>query len=273
VPLPESLPKQRLNRALDRGLSIAGRMLLAVTLAFLLAPAIIVIILSFSNAEFIAFPPPTWGMRQYRTLLESQMWLDAIWLSTRLAVPTAILSALIAVPAAYAIYRTSLPGRSLLSLFGLLSLIVPISAYAVAMYGLYVLLGLLGTKVGIILAHTVLAFPLVLIIVTTALSRIPRELELVAMTLGASRLRAWIGITGRLLIPALVTGFIFAFLASFDEAVFINFLGGPGLVTLPKAIFDSVRFGIDPVITAIATLLIFASAVVVGIASWLERRA
>jgi ABC-type spermidine/putrescine transport system permease subunit II len=267
------LPRPWLDRALDRGVRLAGRVLLALTLTFLLVPAIIVILLSFSNADFIAFPPPAWGLRQYRALLESRVWLDAIWLSTRLAGATALLSALIAVPAAYAIYRTSLPGRTLLGILGLLSLIVPISAYAVAMYGLYALLGLLGTRAGMVLAHTVLAFPLVLIIVTTALGRIPREFELVAMSLGASRLRAWIGITGRLLVPALVTGFVFAFLASFDEAVFINFLGGPGLVTLPKAIFDSVRFGIDPVITAIATLLIVASAAVVGIASWLERRA
>lgn len=243
------------------------------TLVFLVAPAIVVVVLSFSDAEFIAFPPPSWGTRQYQTLVESRRWLDTIWLSVRIAVPAAILAAAIAVPAAFAMHRTPLPGRHVLGLFGLLSLIVPISAYAVAMYGLYALLGLLGTTPGIILSHTVLAFPLVLIVTTAALSRIPRELELVAMTLGASRPRAWLGITGRLLIPALITGFVFAFLTSFDEAVFITFLGGPGLVTLPKAIFDSVRFGVDPVITAIATLLMLVSVTVVGIAAWMEQRA
>jgi ABC-type spermidine/putrescine transport system permease subunit II len=246
---------------------------LTVTLIFLLAPAIIVVILSFSDAEFIAFPPPSWGARQYQTLVESSLWLDTIWLSVRIAAPTSVLAAAIAVPAAFAIHRTPLPGGQLLSLVGLLSLIVPISAYAVAMYGLYALVGLLSTMPGIILSHTVLAYPLVLIVTVAALSRIPRELELVAMTLGASRMRAWVGITGRLLIPALITGFVFAFLASFDEAVFVNFLGGPGLVTLPKAIFDSVRFGVDPVITAIATLLMLVSVTVVGIAAWIEQRA
>lgn len=270
--LPERKAKWRRDRILDRSLGILGRTTLAVTLVFLLAPAAVVVILSFSSAEFIAFPPPSWGLRQYRTLVEAEAWLDAISLSVGLAVPTAVLSALVAVPAAYAVHRTQVPGGQLLGFLGLLSLVVPVSAYAVAMYGLYVLLGLRGTTLGIILAHTVLAFPLVLIVTSAALNRIPQELELVAMTLGASRLRAWIGITGRLLVPALITGFVFAFLVSFDEAVFINFLGGPGLVTLPKAIFDSVRFGIDPVITAIATLLMLVSATIVGVVTWLEQR-
>jgi putative spermidine/putrescine transport system permease protein len=249
-----------------------GRLLLAAGVIFLLGPAIIVVIMSFSNAEFITFPPPSWGLRQYHNLFESQAWLNAIWLSLRIAAPAAILSSLIAILAVYAIYRTPLPGGELISFVGLTSLIVPISAYAVALYGVYVMTGLLGTRIGIILSHTVLAFPLALIVAGAAMSRIPREYELVAMTLGASRLRAWIGVTGRLLVPALIAGFVFAFLISFDEAVFINFLGGPGLVTLPKAIFDSVRFGVDPVITAIATLLMLVSAAIVGFAAWLEQR-
>lgn len=263
----------RRRLSLDRVLAAGGRLLLLLTLAFLLLPAVVVILLSFSETEFIVFPPPAWGFRQYTTLAQDTAWLNAIWLSVRLAVPTAVLSALIAIPAAYAIHRTPLPGGQMLGFLGLLSLIVPISAYAVALYGLYVWLGLGGTPLGIILAHTVLAFPLVLIVTSAAMSRIPRELDLVAMTLGASRWRAWIGITGRLLVPAFITGIVFAFLASFDEAVFINFLGGPGLVTLPKAIFDSVRFGIDPVITAIATLLMLASATIVGMTTLLDRRA
>ena len=272
APLSRQASKRRGERILDRVVGLLGRLVLFGTLIFLLGPAIVVVILSFSNADYISFPPPSWGFRQYIALAGAEMWLDSIWLSVRLAVPTAILSVVIAVPTAFAIYRTPLPGGQILSLVGLLSLIVPISAYAVAMYGVYAIFGLIGTTLGIILAHTVLAFPLVLIVTTAALGRIPREIELVAMTLGASRLQAWIGITGRLLIPALITGFVFAFLASFDEAVFINFLGGPGLVTLPKAIFDSVRFGVDPLITAIATLLMLVSATVVGVSTSLEQR-
>jgi ABC-type spermidine/putrescine transport system permease subunit II len=80
------------------------------------------------------------------------------------------------------------------------------------------------------------------------------------MTMGAARARAWAGITARLLLPAILAAAIFAFILSFDEAVFISFLGGPGLVTLPKYIFDSVQFGVDPAITAVATLLMVVTA-------------
>jgi ABC-type spermidine/putrescine transport system permease subunit II len=92
------------------------------------------------------------------------------------------------------------------------------------------------------------------------------------MTLGATRLQAWGGITLRLLVPAMLSGVLFAFLTSFDEAVFSSFLSGPGLVTLPKAIFDSVRLGVDPVITAIATTLMVFTAILMGLASILRRK-
>ncbi|HRN29616.1 MAG TPA: ABC transporter permease subunit, partial [Terrimesophilobacter sp.] len=114
--------------------------------------------------------------------------------------------------------------------------------------------------------------PLVLLIAGTALSRIPRELDLVAMTLGATRTRAILGITLRLLTPAIATTGILAFLTSFDEAVLVNFLGGVGLITLPKAIFDSVRYGIDPSITAIAGTLILLSALLMALRAFIERK-
>lgn len=263
--LPES------SRLLDNAVQWAGRLVLAGIVLFLVTPAALVIALSFSNADYISFPPPSWGFRQYQALAEGAVWLRSIWLSVKLAAPTALLSVAIAVLAAYAIHRTRLPGGQFLAFASLTSLIAPVSAYAVALYGFYALTGLLGRPVGIVLSHTVLAFPLALLVTNAALTRIPQELELVAMTLGASRWRAWIGITGRLLVPGLIVSFVFAFLTSFDEAVFINFLGGPGLVTLPKAIFDSVRFGVDPLITAIATILMIISAVIAGLAAVVER--
>jgi ABC-type spermidine/putrescine transport system permease subunit II len=105
-----------------------------------------------------------------------------------------------------------------------------------------------------------LGLPFVTIIAIAALGRIPVQLEIVAMTLGASRRRAVMEITLRLLAPAIAAGFIFAFLVSFDDATFVSFLGGPGLVTLPNAIFASLKTGLDPTITAIATILMLATA-------------
>jgi ABC-type spermidine/putrescine transport system permease subunit II len=152
-------------------------------------------------------------------------------------------------------------------------MLFPISAYAVGMYAVFAQTDMLGTFNGIVLAHVIHGLPLVVIILTTALDQVRPELELAAMTMGASRIRAWGGITLRLLTPAVVGAAIFAFVMSFDEAVFITFLGGPGLVTLPKLIFDSVQFGVDPAITAIATILMAATAVLMLIATRLRKDA
>jgi ABC-type spermidine/putrescine transport system permease subunit II len=248
----------------------AGAVGVTIVTLCLLAPAVLVVVLSFSGDSYFAFPPKSWGLRQYKTLVEDSQWLDAIWLSVRVAVPAAALSVLVAVPTVFAAQRSRLPGRHLLQAAGTVPLVIPISAYAVAMYGVFAQLKLLGTYIGLVLANTVIAFPLTLVVVAAAMSRVPPELELAAMTAGASRARAWLGITLRLLAPAVLAGAVLAFITSFDEAVFINFLGGAGQVTLPKAVFDSVRFGVDPVITAIATLLMVATSALMLVAQKLQ---
>lgn len=235
---------------------------------FLLLPGVLVTVLSFSGEPSLRFPPRIWGLMQYRELFASDYWLDAIGMSFSIAIPTAILCLLIGVPATVALYRTNLPFRGLLNSVGLAPLLLPSVAYAVAMYTFFLQIGFVGHPLGLMFVHVVLGLPFVIIIVGAALNRLPRELELVAMTLGAPRWRATLGITVRLLVPALAATFIFTFIHSFDEATFVNFVGGPGTVTLPKAIFDSVRTGIDPLITAIATLLMVSTALVMLIATY-----
>jgi ABC-type spermidine/putrescine transport system permease subunit II len=142
----------------------------------------------------------------------------------------------------------------------------------VALYSLFADLRLLGSFFGLLMVHITMALPFVLLIIGAAISRVPRELELAALSLGASRTRAWRDITLRLLLPALVASFIFAFIGSFDEAIVTSFLASIGFVTLPVEIFSSVRFGVDPVITAIATLLTLATALLMVIYGMMRRR-
>lgn len=242
--------------------------------AFMLLPAWLVLVLSFSNEKSFAFPPRDWGLNQYQALFESDYWLGAIFKSFLIATPSALISLLIGIPAAFALNRTKMPMRGLLTGLGLAPLVIPGVAYAVAMYTFFIQIHLLGSTIGLILSYVTLALPFVIIIVGTSLNRIPPELELVAMTLGASRGRAMIGITLRLLAPAIGATFIFAFIHCFDEATFINFIGGPGLITLPKAIFDSIRTGLEPLITAIATILMILTGLVMILATyWRSDRA
>ena len=244
----------------------------ALTAFALLVPAALVAVLSFSDDSFFDFPPHAWGLRQYRTLLEDPRWSSALWLSARIALPVAVLAALVVVPTLFTIHRSRLPFRGALQVGGIAGLILPISAYAVAMYGLYAQIGLLGSYWGLVLANLTLAVPVMLLVTSAAMSRIPVELELAAMVAGASRVQAWLAITLRLLTPAIMAGGVLAFVTSLDEAVLINFLGGPGLETLPKAILDSVRYGLEPVITAIATLLMVGTSLAMALAARLARR-
>ncbi len=257
---------------LDRLTGIASGALATVATLLLLVPAVFVAVLSFSNDSFFDFPPHSWGLHQYRTLLDDPEWGSALWLSVKIAVPVALLAAVVVVPALLAIHRSRLPGRHALQLGGLTGIILPISAYAVALYGVFAQTGLLGTFQGLVLADLTLAIPVMLVVTSAAMSRLPVELELAAMVAGASRARAWLQITLPLLSPAILAGMVLAFVTSFDEAVFVNFLGGAGLQTLPKAILDSVRYGLNPVITAIATLLMIATSAVMLLAARLAGR-
>jgi ABC-type spermidine/putrescine transport system permease subunit II len=256
----------------DRLTGAASAGAVAATTFALFVPAVLVAVLSFSDDRFFDFPPHAWGLRQYRTLLEDPRWGSALWLSVRIAVPVALLAAFVVVPTLFTIHRSRLPLRNALQVGGIAGIILPISAYAVAMYGLYAQIGLLGTYWGLVLANLTLAVPVMLLVTSAAMSRIPVELELAAMVAGASRVQAWVAITLRLLAPAILAGGVLAFVTSLDEAVLINFLGGPGQETLPKAILDSVRYGLEPVIAAIATLLMVGTSLAMGLAARLARR-
>jgi len=237
------------------GLRALGAALPVLVALFMIMPSVIVAVLSFSGDTFIKFPPRTWGLRQYTTLLTSSVWHDPFFRSLGVASVAAALSVLVGVTATLAVHRGGLPGRHLLQIIGIGPLLAPGVAYAVALYSLFAWLGLLGTVPAIVLAHATLTVPFVFLITGSAITKVPRDLELAALSLGATRFEAWRDVTLRFLAPAIGASFIFAFVASFDETVITAFLSGVGFVTLPVAIFHSVRDGIDPVITAIATLL------------------
>ncbi|MFI0482979.1 ABC transporter permease [Actinomadura sp. 9N215] len=260
------------RRALARGVQAADLVVRAAAVLFLGVPILCVVVLSFSNAEVLQFPPEEWGLRQYRSFFGSDAWIDAMVLSFKLATVSAAISLLIGIPAVFALHRSRLPLKGLLQAVGLSPLVIPGVAYAVALYTLFVQFRLTSNMAALVLTYAVHGLPFVLLILGSALSRLPAETELVAMTLGASRPRAMVGITLRQLLPAIGASYIFAFISSFDEAVLINFLGGPGTVTLPKAIFDNVKTGLDPNITAIATLLMAGTGVVGSLAFLLRRK-
>ncbi|GAA1799483.1 ABC transporter permease [Planosporangium flavigriseum] len=261
----------RTDRILDGLFTWVGRLIVGIGALFMAVPALFIAMLSFSNDQHIAFPPKTWGVNRYVDLFTSDTWAAPIGLSLRLAAVTAVVALLLVLPAIIGLKRSNLRGGGFIEGASVAPMLFPVAAYAVGLYAVFAEVGLLASFQGIVISHVIHAVPMVVIILSTAMDQIRPELELAAMTMGASRGRAWLGVTLRLLTPAVAGAAIFAFVSSFDEAVFITFLGGPGLVTLPKLIFDSVQFGVDPAITAVATVLMIVTSALLFFATRLRK--
>ncbi|HTW19072.1 MAG TPA: ABC transporter permease [Mycobacteriales bacterium] len=270
-PMGEVTVRHRGRRG-DSVTKVIGVVVSILVSIFLLVPALTVVVMSFAGGTQIEFPPHDWGFVEYHRFFTDGIWIPAIRQSLEVGLPVSVFAVLIGVPAAVGLQRTSLPQRGLVRTLGLAPLVVPGVAYAVALYDFFSQIQLIGSYWGLVLADTMLVLPFVVILVEAALLRVPKDLELVAMSLGASRSRAVIGITLRLIRPAILSAFLLAFVSNFDEAVFVNFLGGAGLNTLPKTIFGSLRTGLDPSITAVATSLMVISTAVVVAAFALQRR-
>ena len=139
-------------------------------------------------------------------------------------------------------------------------LLVPAVVSALGYYGFFGIWGLNGTLVGVALAHTALAIPMTFLVVSATVKGFDRTFERAAMISGAGPLRTFFYVTLPILWPGMATGALFAFLASFNEAVVALFIAGRDASTLPKKMFESIRLESDPVIAVVSTLLIAAVA-------------
>ncbi|MBU1251023.1 MAG: ABC transporter permease subunit [Actinobacteria bacterium] len=256
----------------DKVLVVVGRSITVIAVVALATPIVFTVLLSFANDNTIRFPPGSWGFDRYVDFFTSPVWLSSLLLSAGLALASALIAMAVAIPALVAILRSRLVARAVIEQVSILSLVIPITAYAVAMYSVYAQVGWLGSFWGLAVAHATLALPFVMIVGAIGIRAQEREIELVAITLGASRTRAFAGITLRLALPAFVGAFFLAFQASFEEAVLVNFLGGSGLLTLPKRILDSIQWGSEPMITAIASTVVVATTIATAVTLALLQR-
>ncbi|HEY1369473.1 MAG TPA: ABC transporter permease [Gaiellaceae bacterium] len=257
-------------------MSSVGRRLksccLWLVLAIVLVPSVVVMILSFSSDPFIHFPPHTWGLGHYRSVFDTGgVWPGDLRRSFEVAGIVSPVALLIGIAYVLGMQRSRLRGGTAFDLFALGPIIVPGVSYALAMYALMARLHLVGTLTAVVIAHVLLALPFVVLILGSSLSRVGRDYEFAAMSLGATRRRAQIGITLRLMAAGILAAALFAFISSFDEVVFVSFLAGSGFTTVPLEIFNSLRFGVDPAITAISTLLTIFTVGLIGLVTLVRR--
>lgn len=251
---------------------IVGAAVLIMILCFLLLPILIVVPMSLGSARFLQFPPKNLTLAWYREFLSDPEWQEATYFSIKIALLTTISSVIIGTMAAVSLVRGALVGKRMLTAFTLAPLIVPHIVLGIALYLSFTPLGLSGTVAGFVIAHTALAVPFVVLTVSAALYRVDRSLELAAINLGASRFTAFRLVTFPLVFPAVAVGGVFAFLASFDEAVVSFFLSGVSTKTLPRKLFENIDFDISPLIPAVATLLMAVSLALMGGATLFGRK-
>jgi putative spermidine/putrescine transport system permease protein len=227
-------------------------------------PLLVVFPISLSSAPYMQFPPPGFSWQWYERYLDDPQWIDATWRSLYIGVSTAILALALGVPLAFSLVRTKFIGRAFVERLALAPIIVPTIILSVAIYGIFAKLKLIGAWYGLVLAHTVLALPFVVLVMVAGLRDFDRALEQAAEGLGASRWQTLRRITLPLLRPSLVSAGLLAFISSFDEVVVALFLAGANM-TLPKKMFDNILMEIDPTIAAVSVIQILLVSVVLGL--------
>jgi ABC-type spermidine/putrescine transport system permease subunit II len=233
----------------------------ALALAFLTLPIVMIFPLSVDPSSFLRFPPTGFSLKWYQAFLTNQDWLDATWVSVRVALGASVIATTLGTAAAIGLSREAVPGRAILSLALVTPMLLPAIVAAVAIYGIFTSLGLVGTQTGLVIAHAVLGLPFVVLNVQAALRGLPRGLEEASMSLGAHPVSTLLLVTLPLAWRGVAAGWVFSFVISFDEVVIAMFLSSPSMTTLPKKMLDGVFFELTPMLAAISALLVIFNVV------------
>lgn len=226
---------------------------------YMLAPMVVVVVISFSSAAFLQFPPPGASLQWYRRLFETEAWKSSLITSVEIALPTGLLATALGTAAAVGLARTRFPGAAMLGAILMAPLVVPVIIVAAAMYSLLQAWDLNGTLQGLIVAHTMLTTPYVLATVRSAMETVDRHLEQAALTLGAGPWRSFRHVTFPLILPGVLSGLLFAMVVSFDDLIVSLFISTPEVRPVTVQMWSDVRGAVDPTISAIATLLFAVS--------------
>jgi putative spermidine/putrescine transport system permease protein len=243
------------------------------TVVFLIAPMIVIVPMSLTSAEILSWPPEGISTRWYEKMLGDPQWSSGFANSALVAILTAFLSTVLGTLGALGLTRGRFPGRNLANALILSPLIVPVILIAIGFFSFYARVRLQGSLFGLVLAHTALALPFVVISVGTVLRTMDRNLELAAANLGASPTRVFWRITLPLILPGVLAGALFAFITSWDEVVVSIFMTSTRFRTLPVEMWEQVRQVVDPTVAAVATTLMVITTVLLLLVFVIRRQA
>ena len=226
---------------------------------FILAPLVVVVVVSFNAGAVADFPPSGWSFRWYAHALGLKLFVNAIITSFWLALAAAVLSMPLGLIASIGIARGKFPGRDALQSFFLAPLVTPGIVVGIALLVSYAAVGLRDAPVRLLLAHVLITFPFSVRTILASLSRLDPALEEAAATLGASPMKVFWRVTFPLIQPGIAAGAIFSFVMSFDNIPVSIFLTDVRTNTIPIAIMSYLEYNFDPSIAAVSSMLIIGS--------------
>ncbi len=245
----------------------------ALTVFYLLAPTLVIVPMSFTEARILSFPPQGFTLQWYERMFTDRQWASGMANSAQVAFLTAIFATLLGTLAALGVTRGRFPGRTLVNTLALSPLIVPVVVIAIGMFGLFVQWRISGSLVGLVLAHTALALPFVMVNVGAALRTMDRNLELAAANLGADPRRTFFHVTLPIILPGVLAGAIFSFITSWDEVVVAIFMTSARFRTLPVEMWEQVRQVVDPTVAAVSTTLLLVTTTLLMLLLVVRRQA
>ncbi|MHB0769054.1 ABC transporter permease subunit [Bradyrhizobium sp. 5.13L] len=220
----------------------------------LILPIVVVMIISFSSASYLTFPPPGFSLRWYEQFFSDSNWMRAFWTSLVVAAMSAAIAIVLGASAALGIVRSSIRGKSAIMLLLVSPIIVPPVVLGLSLYSLFLRFDLIGSVFGLAAAHAIGGLPLVVVILSASLQGVDTRLEQAAAVHGASSLTVFRLVTLPAIMPGLAAATFFAFLHSFDELVLTLFLSSAELKTLPLMLWGDVNYRLNPVLAVVSTL-------------------
>jgi putative spermidine/putrescine transport system permease protein len=260
-----------MSGARSRGLA-AVRVCAWAALLFLVLPALVALPVSLTPKRFLSMPSGELSLRHYESLLSSPEWLSSIGQSLVIALASATVATVLGTLCAIGLWRLSSRAAEATRGLLLLPLIIPPIISAMAFYRAWVKLGLLDSYAGMILAHAILAAPMVLITVSAALANFDLRLEQASRNLGAPLATTLRRVVLPSIRPGVIAGGVFAFILSWDEIVVALFIAKFRIITLPRRMWDGIRENTDPTVAAAAVVLIAITVAALALAAWNARR-
>jgi putative spermidine/putrescine transport system permease protein len=252
--------------------NVASRTIAVLVLIFLLSPILAIIPLSFNSGSILAYPLDGVSLKWYGVFFMSARWWSAISNSLIVGCATILLATPIGTLAALGLTMIDFRGKAFLTAVLLSPMIIPTIITGIGIYFFFAQRGLANSLTGLVLAHTALALPFVLITVSASLKQFDRTLLKAGASLGAGPISAFHRIALPLIMPGIASGAIFAFTTSFDEVVVAIMLTGPAQRTLPRELLSGTRENLDPTILAVATVLIVVSAAMLLLLTYIQNR-